>query len=833
MQGNQKQKKPRQMAQTVVDYVDALPEEERAMSSSESSPLAESMASVSGVAPDLPAALPLLRMPDQHRTNLPAQATPLIGREQEVADVCAILRSPAARLLTLSGPGGIGKTRLALQLAADLLDDFADGVYFVALASITDPALVPSAIAQVLGVQEAGSQPLHELLHEYLHDKHLLVVLDNVEQVLEAGSYIADVLERAPRLKVVITSRTILHLYGEHEYVVPPLALPDPAHLPVLERLAQYEAVRLFVERAQAAKADFAITDASALTIAEICVRLDGLPLAIELAAARIKIVAPSALLARLSSRLNFLTGGASNVPARQQTLRNTIAWSYGLLDNREQQVFARLAVFTGGCTLAAAAAVCEADDDRDRDLLDELASLIDKSLLRQVEQAHGDHRFVMLETIREYALERLVANGEAEIVQRRHCDYFLQFAETSKAALRHSQQGLWLTRLEADHDNARAALGWALGRGDVEVAARLVCALCPFWWIHSYLSEGWQWITQILDNSCTLSPADRAQVLHVAGLHAAQRGDNVHALALSNAALDLFRELNDGPGLVKALNSLGSILATSGTDNGRARLLLEEALDLSRDTGDEKGISYALNGLGIDDFSHGRYAQARLHFEQSLALDRTRGDKYDIGLSLANLLLVALSEGDVPHAEQLTTELRTLSAAIGNQMLTAYALEGQAAVVGTRGQPVLAARLFGAAEALWEAIGASLPPIEQAVFEPHVAAARTGLGSSIFDTVWAEGRAMTPEQALAGQIQAPLQEPSPQPPSASPYVLFTQGEVEVLRLVGQGLTDAQVAERLILSPRTINAHLASVYSKLGVNSRTAAIRFAIEHGLV
>jgi len=356
--------------------------------------------------PDLPADFPPLKTLNAHATNLPAQPTSLIGREQEVAAVCTLLRRPAVRLLTLTGAGGIGKTRLGLQVAAELLDEFRDGVYFIALASLSDSTLVPATIAQTLGLRESASVPLHTLLHDYLRDKQLLLLLDNVEQISGAGAGVADLLTVAPRLKVLMTSRVALHLYGEHEYVVPALALPDLKHLPPLERLTQYEAVRLFIERSQASKADFAVTHANAPAIAEICARLDGLPLAIELAAARSKYFAPQALLARLEHRLQVLTGGAVNLPSRHQTLRNTIAWSYHLLEQGEQVLFRRLGVFVGGCALEAVEAVCNVGGDLPLDVVNGLPALVDKSLLQQAEGVDGAPRFAMLETIREYALD-------------------------------------------------------------------------------------------------------------------------------------------------------------------------------------------------------------------------------------------------------------------------------------------------------------------------------------------------------------------------------------------------------------------------------------------
>src|SRR5215204_6275239 len=452
-------------------------------------------------APDLPVEFPSLRTLDAYLNNLPLQPTPLIGREKEASEVCDLLRGDETRLLTLSGPGGTGKTRLALQAAADLLDDFPDGTFFVPLATLSEAELFLFTVAETLGVRETGEQPLDESLNDYLSERRLLLVLDNFEQVLGAAPTVTEMLAGAPKLKVLATSRAPLGLYGEKEYAVPPLSVPDVRHLPDFKTLSQYEAVRLFIERAKSAKADFEVTDESAPAVAEICVRLDGLPLAIELAAARIKMLPPKAILQRLSSRLKLLTGGARDLPVRQRTLRGAIEWSHTLLGDGEKTLFARMAVFSGGRTLEAVEAVCDAQGDLPVDSFEGVSSLLDKSLLRQEEGPNGEPRFVMLETVHEFAREKLGKSAEAEEIKRVHAQYFLALAEEARPELRGPNQLEWLERLEAEHDNMRAALSWALERKEVEVALRLGGALGWFWWMRGYYSEGRRWLEDALAN--------------------------------------------------------------------------------------------------------------------------------------------------------------------------------------------------------------------------------------------------------------------------------------------------------------------------------------------
>ncbi len=527
---------------------------------------------------------------DRHASthNLPVQPTSLIGRAQEVTTIQHLLRREDVRLLTLTGPGGIGKTRLGLQVAAVLSETFTDGVYFVNLAPLSDPTLVVPAIAQTMGILEMGGQLLLERLKEQLQQQQVLLLLDNFEQVVGAAVQVAGLLSACPQLKVLVTSREVLHVRAEHEFAVPPLALPDPRHLADLAALGQYEAVALFLERARATKSDFQLTATNARAIAEICARLDGLPLAIELAAARIKLLPPQVLLARLGQRLVVLTSRTQDMPARHQTLRHTIAWSYDLLNAQEQRLFRRLAVFMGGWTLEAAEAVSTAVGDTDADVLEGMASLLDKSLLQRTERDGEEPRFAMLETIREYGLEVLASGGEAQATRAAHAAYYLALAEQAEPQLSGPQQLSWFERLEREHDNLRAALSWFLEQGAAgqnnKLALRLGGALSQFWWLRGYVSEGWHWLERALEISRGVRSAVRAKALVGAGQLATLQDDFGQAEALYAEGLALYREQGDRRGSATALSRRG--YATMMRSNyAQARALLEEALALFRET--------------------------------------------------------------------------------------------------------------------------------------------------------------------------------------------------------------------------------------------------------
>ncbi len=640
----------------------------------------------------LPDTFPPLASLAQRPHNLPAQLTPLIGREQEVQDVRSLLLRDDVRLVTLTGPGGTGKTRLALQVASDLVHDFPDGVWLVPLAPISDPELLISAVARALGLREAGGRSLWDTVASYLKEKRLLLILDNFEQILPAAPPVADLLAGCPNFTALVTSRAVLHLRGEHEYEVPPLALPKLARATSAEALGQYAAVALFIQRAVAVRSDFRLTGGNAPAVAEICRRVDGLPLAIELAAARVRLLAPQALLDRLERRLPLLTGGARDLPARQQTLRNAIAWSYDLLAPAEQALFRRLGVFVGGFTLEAAEAVCQVEARLDT--LDSLGSLMEHSLLRSAEALDGEPRFGMLETIREYALEQLETSGEASEVRRRHAEFYLALAEHAEPRIRSGrEQREWLARLEVEHDNLREALDRSLAAASgVETALRLAGTLRWFWWTRGHLTEGRNWLERALAAGSGASASLRANALHGSGGLAWSQGAFDRSETLLAESLALRRGLGDRAGIASSLAGLAHI-ARDRRDYDRAVVLFEECLALYRELGDRAGIADAVGDLGHIASLKGEYARAASLYAESLATFRELGDEAGIAWSLHNQGELACSQGAHERAIVLLRESLVLRGKLGDRAGVADSLE-RVAVVVARGQPLVAARL-------------------------------------------------------------------------------------------------------------------------------------------
>ena len=858
--------------------------------------------------------------------SVPVPLSSLVGREQAISSVIELLSRADVRLVTLTGPGGVGKTRIALAVAASLLETGAAEVRFVDLTSIRDPALVLPAITAAVGVRVEASRAVVETLAESLAGRPLMLVLDNVEQVVAAGPELAELLTLLPTLSILATSRSPLRLRAEHLLPVAPLSLTDDAAAGSGEMtaIADSPAVALFVERAQAVNPGFSLTPENAAAVAQICTRLDGLPLAIELAAARVRVLSPTALLARLDRRLPILVGGAPDLPARQRTLQDAIAWSVALLSPEEQRFFARLAVFAGGFDLEAAETVGgEGVERSDRgwqderspsppeakptppatpSVLDGLTSLIDKSLLQHQELPNGENRYAMLGTVREYAFARLLEFGEAEQVRRRHAAWFLALVETAEPALTGPDQRRWLDRLETELDNLRAVLDWATGAAspgdrppDPALALRLTTALWRFWVNRGYLSEGRD---RLLKAIGVADPADAgraralqhlgnlaldmgdyagaadayeqslaacraagdqagvARALNGLGLVAGYTGEYERATARHAEALAIRRQSGDRLGIGNSLTNLGNIAAAVG-DIDRARPLLEEALAVRQATNDVGAVAYALLNLGELSRVAGDREAARSRLEQSLNLFEEVGDKLGVGYARYALGRAALAGGAIDRAMSSLGESLRLRRELGDRRGTVEALEaiGAAAATTTSDANVVraAVRLLGATEAQRAVIRAARPPVDQGLVDRALAAARRIAEPGTVDDAMLAGGTGSWTEALATGLDLATQftgratSVSPEPPptplaaaapdsnrSGDAYPAgLTAREVEVLQLVAAGLTSAEVAERLYLSPRTVQAHLYRIYNKIGVSTRSAATRFAIEHRLV
>jgi non-specific serine/threonine protein kinase len=768
---------------------------------------------------------------------LPTPISPFVGRRREIAAALRLLRDEGVRLLTLTGPGGVGKTRLAVRVAEEVVGEF-DGVAFVDLSPLRDLALVLPSIAQSLGLREAAEHALPAQLRDALGGQRLLLVLDNVEQVAAAAPRIGELLAGCRELTILATSRVALRIEGEQEFPVPPLALPDAGSSPSPVELVAVEAVALFAQRARAARPDFVLDDANAGVVAEACRRLDGLPLAIELAAARVKILSPEALLSRLTNRLRLLTGGRLDSPVRQHTLRAAIAWSYDLLSADEQALFRRLAVFAGGFDLEAAEFVIPAVGGLDLDPLEGIAALVDKSLLRRIEERDGagglGSRFAMLETLREYAWERLETGGEEAAARDAHAAWCLALAKQSDRELWGPRHGRWLDRLAAEQDNLRAALAWRLARGEAEAGLRLTGSLWKFVRSQGRPGEMREWQERLLAAGGELPVTAHADALWLAGDLAGLAGDYGAADALLEESLALARATGDRLATAKALYLLGNV-AEDLDDLDAMDERYEEALALFREVGDPWWVAFTVSSLGRAARKRGDHGRARLLHEEALTLWRGQGNAWGVAWATISLAEAAAAEADAGRAAALFREGVLLHAKLGELSGVYYCLLGLGRLATYGGRSLEAARLLAAAEALREARGLALQADHR---EPHdrcVAAARFALGDEAFAAAWAAGRALSVDQAVAevpAVVAVLAGGPAPSRPTPAYPAGLSEREVEVLRLVTQGLTNAQAADRLFLSPRTVDAHLRNVYQKLEVSTRAEAVRFALAHDL-
>ena len=851
-------------------------------------------------------------------TAVPTPVTPLIGRASSTEALAGLLLRDDVRLVTLVGPPGVGKTRLGIQVAIDVTSAFRDGVCFVDLTTVRDPSRVIPAIAAAMGFTESGSQSLVDTLTNALRDAQALLVLDNFEQVYAAAPGITNLLASLPALKVLVTSRTVLHLSGEHIVPVQPLALPDLQINTDSESIMSSPAVILFMQRARAINLEL-LPDATQLrAIGEICARLDGIPLAIELAAARVNVLSLQELLGLLDRRLDLLPAGPVDAPNQHQTMRGAVAWSYDLLDGDTQRIFRRLGVFAGGCTLAAVQGICEdvlqdacLDQVQPVSFLDHIATLIDHSLIQRITTSAGEVRFTMLETLRTFASEQLEAAGEMEILQRRHAAYYLHWVEETQPWLGHPSPQT-MEQLESEYGNCCAALSWSLRNEDNTIGLQLAVALYPFWKVRGYLSEGRKWLESVLrrcvDQSSVLMARAQACAAELARLQddyadaellgkvswsLAQNAGDQAAVALAliplgwaeyarndvaaarhrfEASLQLFRELANPGYIASVLHDLAYLSLVQG-EYTAALTCYNEELSLSRRSGHTQGVFWALHGMGCVAEGQGDLQRAASLYKQCLALARELRHADGIAVVLMSLGSVSRQREKYPRAIAYFRESERMWRRLGRKVVTAGVLQeqgfialrqtetlqaatlfteslvlaqelkrtrnilpslvGLAAVACEIGEYQSAVRLLGVVDAQLLQINHILDPIDQLDYDRSLASARAELDAAAFDEAWKEGQALPLDQACAEAVGLGAKAES-MVPKALPYPGgLTAREVEVLRLVAQGLTNFKVATELVISPRTVNTHLGSIYRKLNTSSREVAASFALEHGLV
>jgi predicted ATPase/DNA-binding CsgD family transcriptional regulator len=768
--------------------------------------------------------------------NLPAPLSSFVGRDAEIAQVTGLLAS--TQLLTLTGPGGVGKTRLALAVANELAVDFPDGIIFVSLAPVNDPGLVTATIAAALGVTEQPGIPLLQGLIAGLLDRQTLLLLDNFEHVIEATPVIAGLLPSCHHLRIMVTSRVPLHLTGEQEFPVPPLTIPTTRTTTAVERAMEYEAMALFVQRARAVNPTFALTAANAPAIIEICQQLDGMALAIELAAARMKALTPEGALARLNRPLSLLTGGPSDQPARQQTMRAAIAWSYDLLEPAEQRLFRQLSTFSGGWTLEAARAVCASGDTSEDELLDQLLGLVDKSLIVPRSPATAEHedlpRFGMLKTIREFGQEQLTLHDVAHDTSQRHAAYLLAYFERSMSEWNSTRQMAWLARGDAELDNVRAALGWAT-RHDAEMALRMNTAFVAYWLERAHFTEGRRWFELGLASDAEVSNTVRATALTYTGFFATSQGDYAVAQELCEEALAISERIGNRLGQAEGLYCLGRITMFAD-DHEQAYQLLSSALTLAREIGPIIWLPSLLGNLAAVATERNDVAAADAYVNEALDISREQQDPGGMANSLSDIARVSLARSDSDGAREQLLESLTLQRDIRDPRYAAQTFEYCAWLAAISHQPERTARLLGAAEAMRESIGVPVPPLIRRDYDTYVPLARARIDAAAWDRAWGEGHSSTLDESIVFAMEFPREpEPIAEPPvtPASDAVGgLSRREIEVLRLLVDGRSNQDIAGALFISPHTAARHVANIMNKLGVESRTAAATWALRHGL-
>jgi predicted ATPase/DNA-binding CsgD family transcriptional regulator len=760
------------------------------------------------------------------RHNLPTQVTGLIGRDREVREIAALLDT---RALTLVGAGGVGKTRLAVQVAAEAVERFEDGVWLAELSSVADPALVPHVVASALNRPPRTRANVEDELLDYLGDRQILLILDNCEHLLDACAAVVErVVQSCPRVCVLSTSRARLRCVGEIAWSIDPLSLPPPGERVTLDQIASSAAVRLFVERARAAHPTFSMTDQNASAIAQVCRRLDGMPLAIELAAARLSLLSPREIAGRLDDAFSLLVRGPPTAVPRQQTLRGTVDWSHALLSDSEQILFRRLAVFAGGWTVETAESVCSDESIPHGKVLDLLERLVETALVTVDRTNAGDVRQRLLETLRQYATERLVAASEQHALRDRHLDWCLVLAEAAEPELRGARQGDWLQRLEIEHDNLRFALQWSLSDGDALAGLRLGSALWEFWELRGHAREGWQQMQRLLERTVDLvDGAVRAKALWAAGSLALALGLDEPAEAVLEESLGLSRAIGDKWHTGRALVRLGNLAF------GRGELELSERLQrenlvIRQELQHRRGIAVALSNLGELALHLGDLEKAWTLLGQGLGLFEAEGDVQGMAPTKVGLAEVARRRGDLPRAHVLIHEALALSRSIMATVQVPTCLEALALVALDERRPEIATRLLGASAAMRMQFGEPLLAYLRSIVDSGLAAARAALGDAAFATAWSAGQAASFDEIVAYA----LSEPSP-PVSTERLDPLSGREREVAGLIATGLTNRQIAEHLVLSERTVDAHCRHIFDKLGVASRAQVAVWAAARGLV